>query len=116
MTNCNRQLDTPTSSPETPAEAAEVLVNFTTPNHEGDRVVTSCDECRDEFEAAIIEAIAAAERRGAAQERQRCLDDIAGEALTGETGDEGDAAYNMALEHVAETIRARSLPAQKGEG
>ena len=57
-------------------------------------------------EAELARAI----REAVEEERATCLRDIEGERLSGETDDEGDKAYNMALEHAAEAIRER--PAQ----
>jgi hypothetical protein len=60
--------------------------------------------------------VAEAERRGAAREREACIEDASNERLTGETGEESDLAYNQAIDDVVKAIRARSLTSNTETG
>jgi hypothetical protein len=94
---------------QTPEERAHKVVHGTLAT----RHLTPAE--RNTLVERIASALSAAEERGAARERERCLADIDSERLYGDTGDRGDEAYNMALEHACEAIRRRAR-SEKGEG
>lgn len=73
-------------------------------------------EGEEEFRARLLAVISEASARGARVERERCIADAEGERLTGDTGEEGDKAYNMAIEHVVDAIRSRSLSVGSAAG
>lgn len=58
---------------------------------------------------AAVAAIREAEERGAARERQACIEAAEGERLTGETGEPEDEAYNNAIRDVVAALRARGV-------
>jgi hypothetical protein len=57
---------------------------------------------------AVVAALHEAEQRGAASERERCIDDIQGERLFDEPLTESDKGYALALVHVENAIRFRT--------
>lgn len=94
-------------------ETAEVARKILNGCYVGDREHKLAPELLvDAIALALVEASA----RGARVERERCIADAEGERLTGDTGEEEDKAYNMAIEHVVDAIRSRALSVGSAAG